>query len=322
MNIIEVKDLTKQFGHLTAVDHIHFTVGKGEIFGFLGPNGAGKSTTMNMLATILVPSDGDATINGFSIRRQRDQVRRSIGMVFQDASLDDHLTAEENLRFHARLYGVPRSEYAGRMEEVLRLVALWDRRRDIIRTFSGGMKRRLEIARGLIHYPVVLFLDEPTLGLDPQTRALLWDYVLKLRHDKAMTIFMTTHYMDEAEYCDRIAIIDRGWIVALDTPANLKKQVGGDIIRIESSERDTLKRELEHRYGRPVREEGRALTFEVAEGAKFLPRLFEKVQAKIDTIELHKPALDDVFLALTGRNIHREEGAENDLASTPRRRRR
>jgi ABC-2 type transport system ATP-binding protein len=208
------------------------------------------------------------------------------------------------------------------MEEVLRLVDLWDRKRDIVRIFSGGMKRRLEIARGLIHYPVVLFLDEPTLGLDPQTRALLWDYVLKLRHDKAMTIFMTTHYMDEAEYCDRIAIIDRGRIVALDTPANLKKQVGGDIIRIESSERDTLKRELEHRYGRPVREEGRALTFEVAEGAKFLPRLFEEVQAKIDTIELHKPALDDVFLALTGRNIQREEGSENDLASTPRRRRR
>ncbi len=322
MNIIEVKDLTKRFGRLTAVDHIHFAVSKGEIFGFLGPNGAGKSTTMNMLATILVPSGGDATINGFSIRRQRDQVRRSIGMVFQDASLDDRLTAEENLRFHARLYGVPRSEYARRMEEVLRLVDLWDRRRDIVRTFSGGMKRRLEIARGLIHYPAVLFLDEPTLGLDPQTRALLWDYVLKLRQDKAMTIFMTTHYMDEAEYCDRIAIVDRGRIVALDTPANLKKQVGGDIIRIESSEADKLKQELEQRYGRPVRQEGRVLTLETAEGAKFLPHLFEEVQAKIEAVELRKPTLDDVFLTLTGRNIRKEEGSENEAAPPPPRRRR
>ena len=218
MDIIEVKQLTKRFGGLTAVDHVSFAVGKGEIFGFLGPNGAGKSTTISMLATILTPSEGDATISGFSIRRQRDEVRRSIGLVFQDASLDNRLTAEENLRFHARCTAFRKGDYVRRMEEVLRLVDLWDRRRDIVETFSGGMKRRLEIARGLIHYPDVLFLDEPTIGLDPQTRALLWDYVLKLKHDRAMTIFMTTHYMDEAEYCDRIAIMDHGKIVALDTP--------------------------------------------------------------------------------------------------------
>jgi ABC-2 type transport system ATP-binding protein len=307
VDIIEVKDLTKRFDGLVAVDHVSFTVEKGEIFGFLGPNGAGKSTTISMLATILTPSEGDATVSGFSIRRQRDAVRHAIGMVFQDPSLDKRLTAEENLRFHARLYGVPKEDYRRRMEEVLQLVDLWDRRRDIVETFSGGMKRRLEIARGLIHYPDVLFLDEPTIGLDPQTRALLWDYVLKLKHDRAMTIFMTTHYMDEAEYCDRIAIMDRGKIVALDTPANLKRQLGGDIIRIESSQKDTLQKELEHKLGTPVRQESDWLQFEVADGAKFLPRLLREIQTKVEAVELRKPTLDDVFLSLTGRNIRKEE---------------
>ncbi len=310
MDIIEVKKLTKRFDGLVAVDHVSFAVGKGEIFGFLGPNGAGKSTTISMLATILVPSEGDATISGFSIRRQRNAVRRSIGLVFQDPSLDNRLTAEENLRFHARLYGVPRDDYLRRMEEVLRLVDLWDRRRDLVETFSGGMKRRLEIARGLIHYPDVLFLDEPTIGLDPQTRALLWDYILKLKQDRAMTIFMTTHYMDEAEYCDRIAIMDRGRIVALNTPAHLKQQLGGDIVRIESSEKDLLKKELEQRYGMPVQQEGNTLQFKIADGAKFLPRLFAEIQTKIDAVELRKPTLDDVFLSLTGRNIRKEEDKE------------
>jgi len=312
VDIIDVKTLTKRFAGLTAVDHVSFTVAKGEIFGFLGPNGAGKSTTISMLATILTPSEGDAIISGFSIRRQRDAVRHSIGMVFQDPSLDNRLTAEENLRFHARLYGVPRDDYRRRMEEVLQLVDLWDRRRDIVETFSGGMKRRLEIARGLIHYPDVLFLDEPTIGLDPQTRALLWDYVLKLKRDRAMTIFMTTHYMDEAEYCDRIAIMDHGKIVALDTPVNLKKQLGGDIIRIESSQGGTLKQELEQKYGRPVRLEGDSLQFEVADGAKFLPQLFQEVHTKIEAVELRKPTLDDVFLSLTGRNIRKEEAPDQN----------
>jgi len=307
VDIIEVKQLTKRFGSLVAVDHVSFTVAKGEIFGFLGPNGAGKSTTISMLSTILTPSEGDATISGFSIRHERNAVRRSIGLVFQDASLDNRLTAEENLRFHARLYGVPRADYRRRMHEVLQLVDLWDRRRDYVETFSGGMKRRLEIARGLIHYPDLLFLDEPTIGLDPQTRALLWEYVLKLKHERAMTIFMTTHYLDEAEYCDRIAIMDHGHIIALDTPANLKKQLGGDVIRLESRQKDALKTELEHRYHRPVREEGNVVQFEIADGAQFLPRLFAEVQTKIDAVELHKPTLDDVFLARTGRKI-REEG--------------
>jgi ABC-2 type transport system ATP-binding protein len=316
VDIIEVKDLTKRFDGLVAVDHVSFTLERGEIFGFLGPNGAGKSTTISMLATILTPSGGDATISGFSIRRQRDAVRHSIGMVFQDPSLDNRLTAEENLRFHARLYGVPKEDYRRRMEEVLRLVDLWDRKRDIVETFSGGMKRRLEIARGLIHYPDVLFLDEPTIGLDPQTRALLWDYVLKLKHDRAMTIFMTTHYMAEAEYCDRIGIIDHGKIVALDTPANLKRQLGGDIVRIESSQKDALRKELEHKLGTPVRAEGNTLQFEVADGARFLPRLLQEVQTKVEAVELRKPTLDDVFLSLTGRNIRTSENPKSETRNS------
>lgn len=303
MNIIEVKNLTKKFNGRTAVDRISFEVKKGEIFGFLGPNGAGKSTTINMLSTLLLPTEGEAIVNNFNILSERDDVRKSIGLVFQNPSLDDRLTAEENLRFHAKLYRVPKEEYKKRMEEVLRLVDLWDRKNDIIKTFSGGMKRRLEIARGLIHYPQMLFLDEPTLGLDPQTRAHLWDYIIKLKRERGMTIFMTTHYMNEAEYCDRIGIIDNGKIVVLDTPANLKKQVGGDIIRMKAEKKQNLKNELERRYKKEIKEEGEALQIEVADGEKFLPRLFNELDTKIDSIELRKPTLDDVFLSLTGRTI-------------------
>jgi len=245
MNIVEVKNLTKEFKGLIAVDHISFEVREGEIFGFLGPNGAGKSTTINMLSTLLKPSEGEATINRFNILSQRDEVRKSIGLVFQDSSLDERLTAEENLRFHAKLYSVPKEEYRKRAEEVLRLVELWERRKNIVKTFSGGMKRRLEIARGLIHYPKLLFLDEPTLGLDPQTRAHLWDYILKLKKERAMTIFMTTHYLNEAEYCDRVAIIDKGKIITLDSPANLKKQL----------QKTTLEEVFLLLTGRTIREE-------------------------------------------------------------------
>ena len=320
-NIIEVKNLARQFNGLTAVDHISFEVKKGEIFGFLGPNGAGKSTTINMLSTLLIPTEGDAAINSFDVLTPRDDVRKSIGLVFQYPSLDDRLTAEENLRFHAKLYGVPKEEYKKRMEEVLRLVDLWDRKENIIKTFSGGMKRRLEIARGLIHYPQVLFLDEPTLGLDPQTRAHLWEYILRLKKERAMTIFMTTHYMNEAENCDRIAVIDHGKIVALDTPANLKKQVGGDIIKMTSGQHRKLKEELEKRYNKEVKEEDGKLRLEVADGKKFLPRLFNELDTKIDSIELHKPTLDDVFLHLTGRKIREEEASSKDRLREHSRRR-
>jgi ABC-2 type transport system ATP-binding protein len=312
MHIIATKNLTKKFNGLTAVNQISFEVKRGEIFGFLGPNGAGKSTTINMLSTLLIPTAGTARINNFDILTDRDSVRRSIGLVFQDPSLDDHLTAEENLRFHAKLYGVPQKEYQKRMEEVLRLVDLWDRKESIVKTFSGGMKRRLEIARGLIHYPQVLFLDEPTLGLDPQTRVHLWEYILKLKRERQMTIFMTTHYMAEAEHCDRIGIIDHGKIVALDTPNNLKKQLGGDVLRMRSNDKEKLKEELKKRYGKEVKEEDGTLQIEVSDGEKFLPRLFNELDTKINSIELRKPTLDDVFLALTGRTIREEEASSKD----------
>lgn len=312
MNIIEVKKLTKKFGDFTAVKGITFEVKKGEIFGFLGPNGAGKSTTISMLSTLVTITSGKASINDFDIESQTDEVRKSIGLVFQDPSLDDRLKAKENLTFHARLYGLKKKEYVDRVKEVLELVELWDRKDSLVKSFSGGMKRRLEIARGLIHFPKVLFLDEPTLGLDPQTRVHIWDYILKLRQSQQMTIFMTTHYMNEAEYCDRIAIIDEGKIIALDTPEKLKKKVGGDIIQMKSSEKDKLKAEIKEKYKLKAKEEGEILQIEVADGEKFLPRLFNDLSTKIDSIELRKPTLEDVFLKLTGRKIRDEEASSKD----------
>jgi ABC-2 type transport system ATP-binding protein len=313
MNVIEVKNLTKKFDDITAVDGISFDVQKGEIFGFLGPNGAGKSTTIGILATLIEPTSGEARINNYNVMKNRNDVRKSIGLVFQDPSLDDRLTAEENLRFHARLYEVPAADYKKRAEEVLDLVELKDRRNDIVRTFSGGMKRRLEIARGLIHYPAVLFLDEPTIGLDPQTRAHLWEYILKLKKEKEMTIFMTTHYMNEAEYCDRIAVIDRGKIVAEGTPAELKKKIGGDIIRMKSAEKEKLEKELKEKYNLAIKEgEGGFIQIEVANAETFMPRLFNELDSKIESIELRRPTLDDVFLSLTGRMIREEHASGKD----------
>ena len=312
MNIIKVKNLTKKFNGLTAVDHISFDVKKGEIFGFLGPNGAGKSTTINILSTILSPTEGEATINNFNILSQKNEVRKSIGLVFQDSSLDDQLTAEENLRFHAKLYGVPSDEYKKRKKEVLQLVDLWERQNEIIKNFSGGMKRRLEIARGLIHYPAVLFLDEPTIGLDPQTRAHLWDYILKLKKEKEMTIFMTTHYMNEAENCNRIAIIDHGKIIVLNSPDNLKTKIGGDVVRMKTSDKPSLKKELKERYNVEIKDEDGTLQIEVTNGNQFLPRLFNELTTKIDAIELRKPTLDDVFLHFTGHAIREEEASNKE----------
>ena len=204
MDSITVTDLVKHYGDYIAVNGITFAVPKGEIFGFLGPNGAGKTTTINVLCTLIKPTAGAATVNGYDVQTQRSEVRRSIGLVFQEPTLDDYLTAEQNLLFHAYAYGVPRAVREERMRELLTLVELWDKRKQKIRTYSGGMRRRLELARGLLHHPDVLFLDEPTLGLDPQTRRRIWDYILDLREREQLTIFLTTHYMDEAEHCERI----------------------------------------------------------------------------------------------------------------------
>ncbi|MBS1869295.1 MAG: ATP-binding cassette domain-containing protein [Actinobacteria bacterium] len=225
---IEVDDLVKTYGEVEAVRGVSFSVARGEVFGFLGPNGAGKSTTINMLCTLARPTSGSARVSGFDVAAERDDVRRHIGLVFQDQTLDLYLTAAQNLRMHAELYGIDPGVIPARMRQMLEMVDLWERRDQPVLTFSGGMRRRLEIARGLLHSPRVLFLDEPTVGLDPQTRSSIWDYIRALQQTEGTTIFMTTHYMDEAEQCDRIAIMDRGELVVLDTPAALKASVGAD----------------------------------------------------------------------------------------------
>ncbi len=219
---IDVKCISRKFGHLTAVDCVSFAVNKGEIFGFLGPNGAGKTTTISMLCTLLKPTSGTALISGHDVAKNPNLVRKEIGIIFQDPSLDDRLTVNDNLRFHGYLYHMKKETIEQRIPEVLELVELLDRRGEIVKKFSGGMKRRLEIARGLMHRPKILFLDEPTIGLDPQTRAAIWDYIVKMRNETGLSIFMTTHYMQEAEICDRVAIIDHGKIVDIDSPAALK----------------------------------------------------------------------------------------------------
>src|SRR5437764_1015243 len=234
--VIEAEGLVKKYGDLEAVAGIDLEVRAGEIFGFVGPNGAGKSTTISMLCTLVRPTGGSARVAGFDVVTEPMQVRRRIGLVFQDTTLDDYLTAAQNLRFHAELYGVPSSVVDERLRTVLEMVGLWERRQGLVKTFSGGMKRRLEIARGLLHSPRVLFLDEPTVGLDPQTRAHIWAYINELRRRETITIFMTTHYMEEAEYCDRIAIIDDGRIVVVDTPEALKASVGKDRIELRTTD--------------------------------------------------------------------------------------
>ncbi|WP_348637780.1 ATP-binding cassette domain-containing protein [Actinomadura madurae] len=284
----------------------------GEIFGFLGPNGAGKSTTINMLCTLLRPSGGSARVAGHDVVTERDAVRRNIGLVFQDPTLDGYLSGEQNLRFHAELYGVPRSATAGRIRQVLEMVGLWDRRGDLVQTFSGGMKRRLEIARGLLHSPRVLFLDEPTVGLDPQTRASIWEYIRQLQAAEEITIFMTTHYMDEAEFCERIAIMDSGRIVALDTPEALKAGVGEDRIRIQTADDEAAIAAIKDRFGlEAVVSEG-AVTFSVASGEAFVPRLFAELGVPIVSVNVARPSLDDVFMSFTGTTIRDAEASASD----------
>ncbi|WP_054935996.1 ATP-binding cassette domain-containing protein [Moorella stamsii] len=317
--IILVQDLVKRFNGLEAVAGVTFNVEEGEIFGFLGPNGAGKSTTIKMLCTLLKPTSGRVTLAGFDVARQPDAVRRAIGLVFQDNSLDDRLTAEENLRFHGLLYGLSRSTIKERMDEVLAMVDLAGRRRDIVRTFSGGMRRRLEIARGFLHHPKVLFLDEPTVGLDPQTRSAIWQHIHRLRREKNITIFMTTHYMDEAENCDRIAIIDHGRIQALDTPDNLKRQLGGDVITMMTVDDCRLQQEIAARYGIKVIKDEEGLRLQVDDGATFIPRVAADFRGQINSISLRRPTLDDVFLNLTGRAIREDKISSAELMRLNRR---
>ncbi len=312
-DIIEVKSLGKRFGDLEAVKNISFEVKEGEIFGFLGPNGAGKTTTINMLCTMINPNHGTATVNGYSIINTPNEVRKSIGIIFQENTLDEKLTANENLLLHCRFYRVPKTERENRIKEVLNIVELVDKRNKIVETFSGGMKRRLEIARGLLHYPKVLFLDEPTLGLDPQTRAHVWEYILKLKKKAGITMFLTTHYMDEAEICNRVAIIDYGKLIALDTPDELKSKVGGDIIEIVTLNNEAAKKEIETKYNKEVTEDQKILSFKVDKGHKFLISFIKNFNTPIKSINLRRPTLNDVFLKLTGRQIRDEEASERDL---------
>ena len=371
INTIEVKNLTKTFnGTVTAVDGISFTVTKGEILGFLGPNGAGKTTTLNMLSTLLRPTSGTATVNGHDIIKEPDAVRRSIGYVFQDTTLDIELTGRENLDFHGRIYGLDKTTRQQRIQEVLDLVQLTDRADNMVKTYSGGMKRRLEIARGLLHHPKVLFLDEPTLGLDPQTRRSIWEHITRLNQEKAVTVILTTHYTEEADYlCKRILIIDFGKVVELDTPDNLKARLQGDVVSLllkNDSDVDTLrpileKQEWVHKInvtssgnnyavmssmmqnmshspshmnmdqtmpemGAPHGEKGnnqfgaqicsKCLNLLVDNGGHRIPeivKIAEDTNIVLESVELRKPTLDDVFLSVTGRNIREEEGSMVDM---------
>src|SRR4030042_1602973 len=276
-NVIETNQLTKSFNSLTAVDKLDITVESGEIFGLLGPNGAGKTTTISMLCTILKPTSGTAKVNGFDIVREATQVCKSIGIVFQDPSVDDRLTGRENLYMHANLYGVPAGEQRNRIEHVLKLVELQDRANDLLRTYSGGMRRRLELARGLIHYPKVLFLDEPTLGLDQQTRDHVWRYIRELKETNDITVVLTTHYMDEAaRLCDRIAIMDYGKIIALDTPTKLKETLEGDVIIVSADNLDALFSLVTEKMGlQKARVVNGTIEITVRSGKGMLPRFVE-----------------------------------------------
>ncbi len=306
---VRVRGLHKRFGAVTAVDGIDLDVVPGETFGFLGPNGAGKSTTIKILCTLAAPTAGTAEVAGFDVVAQRDQVRRHIGLVFQDTTLDQYLTAERNLRFHAELYGIPRDVLDDRLQRVLEMVGLWERRGSKVQNFSGGMKRRLEIARGLMHSPRVLFLDEPTVGLDPQTRRSIWEYIDELRRTEAITIFLTTHYMDEAENCDRIAIMDAGRIIALDTPAGLKASVDVDTVRLRTADDEAAAVALRDRFGLEPEAGDDGIEVKVPDGEAFVPTVVTGLGVAVTSINVRRPTLDDVFLSYTGRTIRDAEQA-------------
>ena len=322
MDIIKTNNLTKKFNDLTAVDNISFSVKKGEIFGFLGPNGAGKTTTIKMLITLLNPTNGSAEIAGFDIIKKRDEVRQNIGVVFQEPALDTELTGKENLDFHARMYALSKEKRKTRINDVLKLVDLMDKKDVFVKNYSGGMKRRLEIARGLMHSPTVLFLDEPTLGLDAQTRRAIWEYVKKMNKEEGTTIFLKTHYMDEADYlCDRIGIIDHGKILVIDSIDNLKNSVGNDVITLTCSDMDKLVKKLkEQSWISKIKQHDSFLTLGVEKGDEKIPIIIEIAQSlniKIKSISVRKPTLDDVFLSFTGRTIRDQEPQFNKEQMLP-----
>ncbi len=307
MIAIEVKNLTKRFDKFTAVHKLNLKINEGEIFGLLGPNGAGKTTTLSMLATLLPPTEGSATVNGFDVRKQSSKVRHSIGFVFQDPSSDELLTGRENLYLHALMYGVEGKKINQKIDEVLKLVDLTDRQNERMKRYSGGMRRRLELARGLLHEPKILFLDEPTLGLDPQTREHIWGYIKRLSKEKKVTIIITTHYMEEADQlCDRLAIIDHGKIVALDTPSKLKKSLGGDVVRIRI-QKPNVKALRSLKYVKNIKHQDGVLSFTVNDAGTHLQEILKRI-GKAESVESRSPTLQDVFINLTGEEIRDQEG--------------
>jgi ABC-2 type transport system ATP-binding protein len=306
MAVIETRALAKTYGKIQAVRGIDLNIERGEIFGLLGPNGAGKTTTIGMLCTIIRPSSGSASIVGHDIVKEPAEVRRNVGIVFQDPTLDTLLTGRENLELHARLYGIPADVRKKRIIEILELVDLKDRAEHITRTYSGGMRRRLELARGLLHRPAVLFLDEPTLGLDPQTRARTWDYIKKMAQNEQTTVVLTTHYMEEAEQvCNRVGVIDHGQIIALDTPDDLKESMGGYMVVIQVKEPPLdMIRDLP--YVSDVKLNDGLVEITMKDAHLHLPDLLSKVQ-NVERVETRAPTLNDVFIKLTGRDIREEE---------------
>ena len=312
--MIYVENLTKEFGKLRAVDNISFAVKEGEIFGLLGPNGAGKTTTIKMLTTLLQPTSGSARIAGYNIKKDSNNVRKSIGIVFQDPSLDDELTGRENLEFHAILYNIGKEQRDKKIKEVLKLVELEDKADTFVKFYSGGMKRRLEIGRGLIHEPKVLFLDEPTVGLDPQTRRHIWEYIKKLNAVSKITLILTTHYIEEADYlCGRVAIVDHGKLVALNTPKVLKDKLGGDVVSLNIiGPINTIESALKStKWIKAISKHNDTIDLTVEEGEKRIPELIaiaEKHKVNINSVSLHKPSLEDVFIYYTGKSIREEEG--------------
>ena len=315
---IKVENLTRKFNGLAAVDHIDFTVKTGELFGLLGPNGAGKTTTINMLSTLLKATSGFGEVAGHDISKSKDDIRRSIGVVFQEPALDIKLSGKENLEFHAMMYGIKKGERRERIKEVLELVELTEKKDVLVENFSGGMKRRLEIARGLIHKPEVLFLDEPTLGLDAQTRRHIWDYIKKLNKEGGVTIILTTHYMEEADFlCDRIAIMDRGKFVAMDAPARLKDILGGDVVSMEiEGNADALVDRINSLdWIKSMTRHDETLSLTMEKGERRIPALINEAKengVNVTCVLLRKPSLEDVFLHFTGRTIRDEEASQSE----------
>jgi ABC-2 type transport system ATP-binding protein len=322
--IIKAVNLTKKFGSLVAVNHINFEVYKGEIFGFLGPNGAGKTTTVNMLTTILKPTEGTATINGYDIVKDAVKVRQTIGVVHQEFTADEDLTGYENMMLAAALYGIPKNVAKQRVEELLKMVELTNAKDRKVETYSGGMRRRLEVAMGLINRPAVLFLDEPTLGLDVQTRTAIWSYILKLKEEYNMTIFMTTHYLEEADaYCDRIAIIDKGRILKIGAPSELKESLGGGVIAIQiASNVDEAVKVISQLDGvLDIKSDKEKIRIKAKNINNLTPELlrslFEK-GIKVTKLEMSEPTLDEVYLELTGRSLRDEQASWEEIFSMRR----